>query len=74
MEERFKKLVANYCEMKPEDMTNETRFMEDLNLSSLDFMSLLGEVEDEFEIDFDERETVKIVSIGEALEYIRRYV
>lgn len=74
MEEKFKELVSRYCDMKPEEMTAETRFRDDLGMSSLDFMSLLGELEDEFDIDFEEGESVKIMTIGEALELLRRYL
>ena len=49
MEQTFKEIVARYCETKPEDMDPEKRFREDLGFSSLDFMSLLGELEDTFE-------------------------
>ena len=37
----FKKIVAQYTEIKAEDMTDDMRFREDLGFSSLDFMSLL---------------------------------
>ena len=50
MEQTFKEIVARYCETKPEDMDPEKRFREDLGFSSLDFMSLLGELEDTFDI------------------------
>ena len=43
----FKKIVAQYTEIKAEDMTDDMRFREDLGFSSLDFMSLLGELEDD---------------------------
>ena len=49
MEQTFKEIVARYCETKPEDMDPEKRFREDLGFSSLDFMSLLGELEDTFD-------------------------
>lgn len=41
-EMEFKTIVAQYCQVSAEDMTNEMRFREDLGFSSLDFMSLLG--------------------------------
>ena len=44
-EMQFKKIVAQYCEVEPENITNEMRFREDLGFSSLDFMSFLGELD-----------------------------
>ena len=51
-------------------MTNETRFREDLGFSSLDFMSFLGELEDTFDIELEENEVMKIVTLGEALQLL----
>ena len=53
--------------MKPEDMTNDLRFREDLGFSSLDFMSFLGELEDTFDIELEEENALQVFTIGEAL-------
>lgn len=50
-EMQFKKIIAQYCDVKPEEMTNDMKFREDLGFSSLDFMSFLGEIEDTFDIE-----------------------
>ena len=49
------------------------RFREDLGFSSLDFMSFLGELEDTFDIELEESEVMKIVTIGEALELLDNF-
>lgn len=33
-------------------------------------MSFLGEIEDEFDVEIDEREAIKIHTVGEAVDYI----
>lgn len=66
-EMQFKKIAAQYCDIKPEDMTNDMRFREDLGFSSLDFMSFLGELEDTFDVELEEEEVVKILTVAEAL-------
>ncbi len=66
-EMQFKTIIAQYCEMKPEDMTNDLRFREDLGFSSLDFMSFLGELEDTFDIELEEENALQVFTIGEAL-------
>lgn len=71
-EMEFKTIVAQYCSIKPEDMTNDMRFREDLNLSSLDFMSLMGELEDTFDVELEEGEAVQLLTIAEALEMLER--
>ena len=66
-EAQFKQIVAQYCEVKPEDMTDEMKFREDLGFSSLDFMSFLGELEDTFDVELEEESVLKVFTIGEAL-------
>ena len=66
-EMQFKTIISQYCEMKPEDMTNDLRFREDLGFSSLDFMSFLGELEDTFDIELEEENALQVFTIGEAL-------
>lgn len=69
-EMEFKNIVAQYSKVAPEEMTNEMRFREDLGFSSLDFMSFLGELEDTFDIELEENEVMKIVTLGEALQLL----
>ncbi len=71
-EMQFKKIVAQYCEVKPEDMKNEMRFREDLGFSSLDFMSFLGELEDTFDVELEEEDVLKVLTIAEALEMMEK--
>lgn len=69
-EMQFKTIIAQYCEVKPEDMTNDMRFREDLGFSSLDFMSFLGELEDTFDVELEEEDALKVLTVGEALELL----
>ena len=72
-EMKFKNIVAQYSNVAPEKITNNMRFREDLGFSSLDFMSFLGELEDTFDIELEESEVMKIVTIGEALELLDNF-
>lgn len=72
-EMEFKNIVAQYSNVAPAEITNDMRFREDLGFSSLDFMSFLGELEDTFDIELEENEVMKIVTIGEALELLENF-
>ncbi len=67
---QFKEVVAQYCDVKPEDMKDEMRFREDLGFSSLDFMSFLGELEDTFDVELEEEDVLKVLTIAEALKML----
>ena len=71
-EMQFKTIVAQYCEVKPEDMKNDMRFREDLGFSSLDFMSFLGELEDTFDVELEEEDVLNVLTIAEALEMMEK--
>lgn len=71
-EMQFKTIVAQYCEVKPEDMKDDMRFREDLGFSSLDFMSFLGELEDTFDVELEEEDVLKVLTIAEALEMMEK--
>ncbi len=66
----FKKIVAQYCSVAAEDMTDEMRFREDLGFSSLDFMSLLGELEDSFDVELEQENALQVRTIGDALKMV----
>lgn len=71
-EMQFKTIVAQYCEVDPEEMNQDMRFREDLGFTSLDLMSFLGELEDTFDIELEEEDIFKVHTIAEALELLER--
>lgn len=70
MFDQLAEIITNYVEVKKEDIKPESRFMEDLGFSSFDFMSMLGEVEDTFDVEIDEEQAVDIRTVQEAVEYL----
>ena len=64
---QFKTIIAQYCDVKPEEMKDDMRFREDLGFSSLDFMSFLGEVEDTSDVELEEEDALRVFTIAEAL-------
>ena len=67
---KLAEIITNYVEVKKEDIKPESRFMEDLGFSSFDFMSMLGEVEDELEVEIDQEEAANIRTVQEAVDYL----
>ena len=70
MFEQLKEMIRNYVQVADEDIDRDSRFVEDLGFNSYEFMCLVGEVEDEFDIEVEEREAAKIKTVQEALDYI----
>ncbi len=72
MFEKLADIITNYVEVKKEDIKPESRFMEDLGFSSFDFMSMLGEVEEELDIEINPEEAANIRTVQEAVEYLEK--
>ena len=70
MLDQIKELITNYVDVTTDEITADSKFIDDLGFNSYDFMSFLGEIEDEFDVEIDEREAVKIHTVGEAVSYI----
>ena len=70
MFEKIKELICNYVEVNENDITEDSRFIEDLGFNSYDFISMLGDLEEEFGITVDEAEVVNIHTVGEAVKYL----
>ena len=72
MFEQLVDVICNYVEVEPENIHPESRFMEDLGFTSFDFMSMLGEVEDEFDVEVEQSEVMNIRTVGEAVDYLEK--
>ncbi len=70
MLEKMKELIVQYVEAEPESITEDSRLIEDLHFNSYDFMSMLGELEEAFDVTVDEQEMTNIRTVGEVIAYI----
>ena len=70
MLEKLKDRICEYVEVDKNAVTENSRFVEDLGFTSYDFMSMVGELEDEFDIEVEERQVAEIRTVGEAVHYI----
>ena len=72
MFEKLVEIICNYVEADAENITADSRFMEDLGFTSFDFMSMLGELEDEFDVEIDQQEVAAVRTVGEAVAYLEK--
>ena len=72
MLEQLKEIICQYVDVDPEAITEDARFVEDLGFNSYDFMSMVGELEEIYDIEVEEREVVGNRTVGEAIEYIEK--
>lgn len=71
MFEQLVEIICNYVEVEPENVHSESRFMEDLGFTSFDFMSMLGEIEDELDVEIEQEKAAGILTVQEAVDYLQ---
>lgn len=72
MLEQLKPIICEYVEVEPDDITMESRFIEDLHFNSYDFMSFLGEIEEQLEVTVDEQDILELRTVGDAIRYLEK--
>ncbi len=62
--------LASELEIEPGRIEEGTRFKEDLDADSLDLVTLVMELEDTYGVRIPDEEAARIVSVGQAVDYI----
>jgi acyl carrier protein len=62
--------LASELEIEPDRIEEGTRFKEDLDADSLDLVTLVMELEDTYGVRIPDEEAARIVSVGQAVDYI----
>lgn len=70
--EEFKEKLSEYVDMPTDEITGDSKFIEDLGMNSFQFMSLLGDLEEEYDVMVDETEVRSLQTVGDACEYIEK--
>ena len=70
MLDKMKELITRYVEVEPDSITRESRFIEDLGFNSYDFICMLGDCEDEFDVEIEQSEAAKSKTVGQLIAYL----
>jgi|TARA_B100001250_G_scaffold30543_1_gene25107 acyl carrier protein len=69
-EDRIKKIVVDQLGVKPDQVTPEAKFIEDLGADSLDTVELVMALEEEFGNEIPDEEAEKLITVGHVVSYI----
>ncbi len=70
-EEKLKAIIAERLNVKLEQVVPEAGFKEDLGADSLDLVEMVMGLEDGFEITIKDEDAEKIITVGDAMEYLK---
>ncbi len=68
--DRVKSIIAEQLGVKPEEVTPQASFVDDLGADSLDTVELVMALEEEFGIEIPDEDAEKMTTVGEAIKYI----
>ncbi len=72
MLEKIREIMLRYVELEPEQIQPESDLAADLGLTSFAVMTMMGDFEEEFEIEVDESELTDIHTVEDIMKYIEK--
>ncbi len=72
-DEKVKKIIVEQLGVEAEEVTPEAKFIEDLGADSLDTVELIMALEEEFGIEIPDEDAEKIITVKDAIEYVKSH-
>ena len=70
MFDKVKEIISKYTEV--ENITEDLSLTNDLALTSLDVVSMVGDFEDAFDIEIADEDVMQIKTVGDIVEYLKK--
>ncbi len=68
--EKVCKIISEQFDLDPQEITEDTLLIDDLDADSLDLVDLVMSFEDEFQMEVPEEEVENIKTVGDIVKYI----
>ena len=72
--EKLQEIIADVLNVQKDEIRPETTFVDDLGADSLDIFQIIMGIEEEFDIEIDNEEAEKIVTVQNAVDQIKKAV
>ncbi|HJD28529.1 MAG TPA: acyl carrier protein [Candidatus Blautia avicola] len=72
--EKLQKIIAEVLNVDEAEVSMDTTFVDDLGADSLDVFQIVMGIEEEFDIEIPTEEVEQIVSVGDAVEEIKKLI
>ena len=71
VEERVKEIICEQLGVEEDEVNPNAKFIEDLGADSLDTVELVLALEEHVDMQIPDEEAEKIVTVGDAIQYIK---
>jgi len=68
--EKVKAVITEQLGVKPEEVREQAKFVDDLGADSLDTVELVMALEEEYGVEIPDEDAEKLTTVGEAIKYI----
>lgn len=72
--EKLRKAVADVLSISEDEITMDSKFVDDLGADSLDVFDIIMQLEEEFDIELGNEAAENIVTVGDAVEEIKKAI
>ena len=69
--EKLQEIVSDVLNVNKDEITMESTFVDDLGADSLDIFQIIMGIEEAFDIEIDNDDAEKIVTVGDAVDQIK---
>jgi acyl carrier protein len=73
VQQRVKEIIVEQLGVSEGEVVPEAKFIDDLGADSLDLVELVMALEEEYGTEISDEEAEKIVTVGDAYEYIKSH-
>jgi acyl carrier protein len=74
IEQRVKEIIVEQLGVNEGEVKPEAKFVDDLGADSLDLVELVMALEEEYNMEISDEDAEKILTVGDAIEYIKTHV
>ena len=71
--DEVKEVVVEQLNVNPDEVKEDSKFVEDLDADSLDVVELVMALEEKFDIEIPDEEAEKIATVADAIKFIEEH-
>lgn len=74
VEARVKEIIVEQLGVNPDEVSNDSSFVDDLGADSLDTVELVMALEEAFDCEIPDEEAEKITTVQQAIDYVNGHL